>query len=97
MKELRSHRETLLNVLSTMRHDPLVEWHRRNASEDVAGGKESEEANSEIEKIDSKLQGVNLLRGPQAHSVEAQVQQLISDATNINHLSQMYIWWMPWC
>ena len=42
--QLRNHRETLLNVLSTMRHDPLVEWRKRNNREDASGQKDSEEA-----------------------------------------------------
>jgi len=29
--------------------------------------------------------------------VPGQVQQLINDATDANNLSQMFIWWMPWC
>ena len=36
-------------------------------------------------------------RGPGALSVPGQVQQLINDATDANNLSQMFIWWMPWC
>ena len=50
-----------------------------------------------LEKIDQKLQGVNqLARNQQSVSVHAHVQQLITDATDLNNLGQMYIWWMPW-
>ena len=97
LEQLRNNRETLLNVLSTMRHDPLVEWSKRNAKEDASGAKDSEEAEKELEKINLKLQGVMQLRGPTPISVQGQVQQLINDATEISNLAQMYIWWMPWC
>ena len=33
----------LLNVLSTMRHDPLVEWAKRNVNEDASGRNDSTE------------------------------------------------------
>jgi hypothetical protein len=95
--QLRAQRPALLTVLSALRHDPLVEWSRRNASEDESGKLESDEAEKELEKIDLKLQGINQLRGPTALSVDGQVSQLISEATNIHNLCQMYVWWMPWC
>ena len=80
-----------------MRHDPLVEWSKRNAREDASGRDDSEEASKELEKIEAKLGGVLEARGPGALSVPGQVQQLINDATDANNLSQMFIWWMPWC
>ena len=97
LEQLRHHREPLLNVLSTMRHDPLVEWNKRNAREDASGREDSEEANKELEKIDAKLSGVVEAHGPGALSVPGQVQQLINDATDAENLAQMFIWWMPWC
>ena len=97
LEQLRHHREALLNVLSTMRHDPLVEWAKRNTHEDASGRDDSVEANKELEKIDAKLRGVMEARGPGELSVSGQVQQLINEATDINNLCQMFIWWMPWC
>lgn len=94
LEQLRNNRETLLNVLSTMRHDPLVEWSKRNVREDASGAKDSEEATRELDKIDQKLQGVMQLRGPTPLSVQGQVQQLINEATDVVNLGQMYIWWM---
>ena len=55
-----------------------------------------EEAEKELEKIEFKLQGIDQLRSPTPRSVEGQVQRLINDATDINNLCQMYLWWMPW-
>lgn len=49
---------TLLTILSTLRHDPLVEWVRRGTGEDQAGMRESDEAERELEKV----------RSPQAHA-----------------------------
>ena len=97
LEQVRNHKHTLLNVLSTMRHDPLVDWIKRNDREDASGMRDSEEAEKELAKIDLKLRGVLLEHGPNSLSVQGQVQQLISDATNINNLARMYIWWMPWC
>jgi len=97
LEQLRENREALLNVLSTMRHDPLVEWRRRNAKEDASGRSNSEEAEKELAKIDLKLRGVLQAHGTMPLSVQGQVQHLINDATNIYNLSQMYVWWMPWC
>lgn len=97
LEQLRSHREALLNVLSTMRHDPLVEWKKRNQREDTSGRLDSQEADKELAKIDEKLMGVLQARGTSPLSVQGQVQHLINDATNVFSLGQMYIWWMPWC
>eukprot|EP00967_Tisochrysis_lutea_P091075 scaffold130549_cov31-Tisochrysis_lutea.AAC.1 len=97
LEQLRNHREALLNVLSTMRHDPLVEWKKRNQREDTSGRLDSEEADKELGKIDKKLKGILPTHGNTPLSVQGQVQHLINDATNVYNLSQMYIWWMPWC
>jgi len=97
LEQVRNHKHTLLNVLSTMRHDPLVDWIKRNDREDASGMRDSEEAEKELNKIDLKLRGILQEHGPNVLSVQGQVQQLISDATNINNLARMYIWWMPWC
>eukprot|EP00965_Chrysotila_dentata_P065784 2179245-Pleurochrysis_carterae.AAC.1 len=58
LEQLRAHRESLLNVLNTMRHDPLVEWRKRNTNEDASGERDSEEAEKEVAKIERKLEGV---------------------------------------
>ena len=95
--QLRANKLSVLTILSTLRHDPLVEWSKRNNHEDQAGMKESDEAEKEIEKIDLKLQGINQMRSPTPQSVDGQVAKLINDATDVNNLCQMYVWWMPWC
>ena len=97
LRELRNNKLTLLTILSTLRHDPLVEWTKRNVQEDQAGTRESDEAAMELEKVDLKLQGINQMRSPVPQSVDGQVARLINDATDVNNLCQMYVWWMPWC
>ena len=92
LEQLRTHREALLDVIGTLRHDPLVDWRKRNAQEDESGVKDSAEATKELKKIDSKLNGIIESRGPTPLTVSGQVQALIAEATDINNLSQMYIW-----
>ncbi len=41
MQVLRTHRDTLLSVLETLVHDPLVEWVPKNAK---SGAEEQENA-----------------------------------------------------
>ena len=96
LEQLRTNNLTVLTILSTLRHDPLVEWSKRNSREDPSGVAQSDEAEKELEKIEFKLQGIDQLRSPTPRSVEGQVQRLINDATDINNLCQMYLWWMPW-
>lgn len=89
LEQMRANKLTVLTVLSALRHDPLVEWSKRNSREDTSGVNESDEAEKELDKIDLKLQGIMQLRGPTPLSVSGQVQQLINDATNISNLCQM--------
>ena len=49
--QLRANKLTILTILSTLRHDPLVEWSKRNLQEDQAGTRESDEAEREVEKV----------------------------------------------
>jgi serine/threonine-protein kinase ATR len=95
MSVLRDNKDTLMNVLETFVHDPLVEWDRDNN-----GKTKIEEVMGKIEK---KLQGfVESDDGYQNNqsdismSVAGQVQKLINSATNIENLGKMYTWWMPW-
>ena len=53
--QLRANKLTILTILSTLRHDPLVEWSKRNLLEDQTGTRESDEADREVEKVRSTL------------------------------------------
>ena len=97
LEQLRANKLTILTVLSALRHDPLVEWSKRNSREDTSGVLESDEAEKELVKIDLKLQGINQMKSVTPLSVAGHVGYLINEATNINNLCMMYLWWMPWC
>ncbi|KAK3131306.1 hypothetical protein QOZ80_6BG0504770 [Eleusine coracana subsp. coracana] len=94
---LRSHKETLMTVLETFIHDPLVEWTKSNKS---SGGEvQNPHAQRAITNIEARLQGV--LVGVKASpslplSVEGQARRLIAEAVSLSNLGKMYIWWMPW-
>ena len=86
---LRANHETLMNVLHTFIHDPLVEWkHERHSSEKPA------RSIRHMERLEKKLKGTENLS--LALSAKGQVQQLIKIATKTENLSKMYIGWMSW-
>ncbi|TVU07548.1 hypothetical protein EJB05_40909, partial [Eragrostis curvula] len=94
---LRTHKETLMTVLETFIHDPLVEWTKSHKS---SGGEvQNPHAKRAITNIEARLQGV--LVGVKASpslplSVEGQARRLIAEAVSLSNLGKMYIWWMPW-
>ncbi|KAH9318621.1 hypothetical protein KI387_020390 [Taxus chinensis] len=93
---LRTHRETLMNVLETFIHDPLVEWTKSYKS---SGEVQNPHAQRAIANIEARLQGVVVGVGAAPSlplSVEGQANRLIAEAVSHNNLGKMYIWWMPW-
>ena len=105
LKVLRSNKETLLNVLETFVHDPLVEWtstgHVSMSMTSVhhSGQGDNTYAREAMGNIESRLSGV--VGGVNANpslplSVEGQADRLIAEATSKENLGMMYIWWMPW-
>ena len=96
MKLLREHQETLMNVLETFIHDPLVEWSVKPSSKrsgdygSHTGGREAknEEAMRHLATIEKKLSG-RIQSTNLPLSVAGQVQNLIKDATSIDNLCQM--------
>ncbi|WVZ78438.1 hypothetical protein U9M48_026147, partial [Paspalum notatum var. saurae] len=94
---LRNHKETLMTVLETFIHDPLVEWTKSNKS---GGGEvQNPHAQRAITNIKARLEGVVV--GVKAIpslplSVEGQARRLIAEAVSLGNLGKMYIWWMPW-
>lgn len=94
---LRTHKETLMTVLETFIHDPLVEWTKTQKS---SGGEvQNPHAQRAITNIKARLQGVVV--GVKATpslplSVEGQARRLIAEAVSLSNLGKMYIWWMPW-
>eukprot|EP01012_Entosiphon_sulcatum_P054179 TRINITY_DN7473_c0_g1_i1.p2 TRINITY_DN7473_c0_g1~~TRINITY_DN7473_c0_g1_i1.p2 ORF type:complete len:220 (-),score=44.65 TRINITY_DN7473_c0_g1_i1:186-845(-) len=87
MTVLRNSKDTLMGVLETFIHDPLLEWNKSSRSEPVGP--------KIMRKIERKLCG--FVDEELTHlSTEGQVQKLISQATSQENLSKMYLWWMPW-
>ena len=95
LRLLRDNTEALIGVLETFLHDPLVEWTKRGAQGN-ATEPENPRAKEVLMKISSRLQGVVV--GVKAKesiplSVEGQARKLVEEASNLESLSKMYIWW----
>lgn len=94
---LRAHRETLMSVLETFIHDPLVEWTKSHKSSGTEV--ENPHAQRAISNIEARLQGVVVGVGAAPSlplAVEGQARRLIAEAVSHKNLGKMYIWWMPW-
>eukprot|EP00898_Chlorokybus_atmophyticus_P004675 jgi/Chlat1/5208/Chrsp33S05180 len=97
LKVLRNNRETLMTVMDTFVHDPLVEWtksHRSSLAE-----MENPQAHKAMANIEARLRGVVVGVNAQPSlplSVEGQARRLIEEASSLQNLAKMYIWWMPW-
>jgi serine/threonine-protein kinase ATR len=102
---LRKHYGTILSVMDTFVHDPLVEWARdekklRNvaATSGAAAEAENPQAKDAMATIEGRLKGTLLgvsARPCMPLSVEGHVHRLIVEATAKENLSRMYIWWGP--
>ncbi|KAJ1436334.1 Zinc finger C2H2-type [Sesbania bispinosa] len=94
---LRTHRETLMSVLETFIHDPLVEWTKSHKSSGVEV--QNPHAQLAISNIEARLEGVVVGVGAAPSlplAVEGQARRLIAEAVSHKNLGKMYIWWMPW-
>uniref|UniRef100_A0A7N0U878 Serine/threonine-protein kinase ATR n=1 Tax=Kalanchoe fedtschenkoi TaxID=63787 RepID=A0A7N0U878_KALFE len=94
---LRTHRETLMSILETFIHDPLVEWTKSHKSSGVEV--QNPHAQRAISNIEARLRGVVVGVGAAPSlplAVEGQVRRLIAEAVSHKNLGKMYIWWMPW-
>ncbi|KAL9656450.1 hypothetical protein ABK040_005215 [Willaertia magna] len=92
----RKNKDTLMNVLETFIHDPLVDW-RENKSKTTTNKLTDVEADVDgfLRLIDRKLDGY-AGENPIPFSVQGQVDYLINEATNVENLKAMYTWWMPY-
>ncbi|CAA6663251.1 unnamed protein product [Spirodela intermedia] len=94
---LRAHRETLVSVLETFIHDPLVEWTKSHKSSGVEV--QNPHAQRAISNIKARLEGVVVGVGAAPSlplAVEGQARRLIAEAVSHKNLGKMYIWWMAW-
>uniref|UniRef100_A0A1D1YBN2 Serine/threonine-protein kinase ATR n=1 Tax=Anthurium amnicola TaxID=1678845 RepID=A0A1D1YBN2_9ARAE len=94
---LRTHKETLMSVLETFIHDPLVEWTKSHKSSGVEV--QNPHAQRAISNIKARLEGVVVGVGAAPSlplAVEGQARRLIAEAVSHKNLGKMYIWWMAW-
>jgi len=98
MKVLRSNQDSLVAVLETFVHDPLINWRlaRDTHTDDLA--LEEKVVNKKALEILHKIK--NKLRGHNANldkilNVEEQVDMLIEQATSTENLCQLYVGWCP--
>ncbi|KAK9807336.1 hypothetical protein WJX73_002849 [Symbiochloris irregularis] len=94
---LRQHRATLVSVLETFVHDPLVDWTKHDVRTNAEG--ENPQAQEAINIVQGRLTGT--LLGVKSIpsmplSPEGQALRLIKEATDKENLGSMYVWWQPW-
>ncbi|KAK9475256.1 uncharacterized protein V1510DRAFT_372646 [Dipodascopsis tothii] len=91
LRVLRANEESLIPVLETFLHDPLVEWRSTRRSGKKGSASSPEEA---LARISRRLQGL-LADDSFPLGVEGQVDSLIAQATSAHNLAEMYIGWSP--
>ncbi|XP_022702954.1 serine/threonine-protein kinase ATR-like isoform X2 [Varroa jacobsoni] len=98
LKILRAQQDALMSVLSTMVHDPLVEWRNKRKQEHLASN--DHPGQRELTEIGYRLNGVFVDRGQQPSarplSIEGQVALLINEAISLDKLGRMFPGWGPW-
>lgn len=90
--------DQLMSVVRPFCYDPLVTWNTRKDARDENAEMTNVLALEGIQNIELRLQGIVRTRNrAQAIplSVEGQVRTLISEATNVDNLCQMYVGWGP--
>ncbi|KAK6357829.1 serine/threonine-protein kinase M1 [Orbilia blumenaviensis] len=92
MRILRQNEESLMTVVETFLHDPLVEWMTVKKRRTTNPSKAPDNPKDVLESIENKLRGLHA-GDPVPLSVEGQVQELIQQAVNTDNLVQMYIGW----
>jgi serine/threonine-protein kinase ATR len=95
LRVIRQHKDTLMSVLETFIYDPLVEWSKKAKTANTEHSQVATGAPIEAKKclntIQKKLEGV--ASSASGLSIEGQVSDLIEQATNVDHLSKMFIGW----
>lgn len=101
MMILRNNKDSLMSVLETFVHDPLVDWMPYGFKKKMDGATEeyiANEAKRALEPIDRKLTGYQITSSPSGKterqtSTENQVDSLINEAKDNTNLAGMYIGW----
>lgn len=92
-----NNKSAVMSIVETLLHEPLVEWRRQSARQNS-----STAPKRLMERVARRLDGFLDLysttrqRDTLALNVESQVSKLIHHSSDLNNLSQMYIWWMAW-
>ncbi|KAM0793140.1 hypothetical protein ACM66B_000616 [Microbotryomycetes sp. NB124-2] len=104
LRILRINRDSLMSVLETFLHDPLVEFQSGRRSKD-SGMNQAEhiqtKARNSLVPISNKLRGLQVTSasdslGVKEVSVSEQVERLIREARNSKNLGSMYVGWCAW-
>jgi serine/threonine-protein kinase ATR len=93
LNALRNNKETLMSVLESFIHDPLVEWSNASGTS-KRGERENHKGLDLIRRIEHRLQGK--VGDGHIMAVEGQVRMQIEQATSIQHLGTMYLGWAPY-
>ncbi|WAR55831.1 hypothetical protein PtB15_6B574 [Puccinia triticina] len=102
---LRNNKDSLMSVLETFVHDPLVDWmpsvSKRKGVDAPTEEYVAREAKKALEPISRKLTGFQITSSSSGKcdrqmSTENQVDSLINEARDNRHLGRMYFGWGPY-
>lgn len=94
MGVMRRNSDALLGVLETFLYDPLADWCKSGVGRYEGGVIANREAWQTRMKVGRKLKGLE--GGGGGLSIKGQVERLIQEASSMDNLSKMYIWWSGW-
>lgn len=92
---MRKNSDALLGVLESFLYDPLADWGKDQTKGGGGGAMVSKEARRSRAAVKAKLTGLMDGSGL-ALSIVGQVERLIREATSVDNLSEMYVWWSSW-
>ncbi|SCV68802.1 BQ2448_923 [Microbotryum intermedium] len=104
LRILRDNKDSLMSVLETFLHDPLVEWQpSKSRSDNKSTGKDDQgsiirKAKTSLDPISNKLRGLQVTSDPASLgskevTIGEQVERLIREARNPKNLGSMYVGW----
>lgn len=85
LKLLRGNETTLMNILESFLHDPIMDWSHKRKTRNTP--------QSALSTIRRKIRGI-LDKEGLPMSIQGQAEFLIQQATSLENLCQMYIGWM---
>ncbi|ONH68729.1 Serine/threonine-protein kinase TEL1 [Cyberlindnera fabianii] len=100
-KVLRDNSEKIIGILDVLRYDPLYTWvispirRKRLQETDIENDAVSTKIEEKGSEAATAVRGVEEKLANHGLSVEATVQELINDATDVNNLGVIYLGWAP--